>query len=215
MWGIACLTPHTQRLIPQFLSQCIIFYIYRKKMPAKKDAIAPEFHRIYIDAVKENDVLKALKKNTREFKKFLEKIPKKKIDFAYAKDKWSIRQLLQHIIDAERVFAYRALSFSRKDAASLPGFDENTWAANAKTSNRKWNDLVEEFKAVRKSTELLFSSFDDEQLLAVGTANNNNINTIALGFICAGHTIHHINICLLYTSPSPRDRTRSRMPSSA
>jgi hypothetical protein len=163
-------------------------------MLTKKDAIAAEFYQRYLNAVTEKDVIKALKKNTRDFKKFLEKIPKKKIDFAYADGKWSIRQLLQHIIDAERVFAYRALSFSRKDPALLPGFDENDWATNAPATNRKWDDLVTEFTAVRKSNEFLFSSFNEDQLLSVGTASNNNINPLALGFICAGHAIHHMKI---------------------
>jgi len=163
-------------------------------MLTKKDAIAAEFYQRYLNAVKEEDVIKALKKNTKDFKKFLEKIPKKKIDFAYADGKWSIRQMLQHIIDAERVFAYRSLSFSRKDPAQLPGFDEKNWAASIQITNRKWDDLVKEFRAVRKSTEFLFSSFNQEQLLAGGTASNNNINALALGYICSGHTIHHMNI---------------------
>jgi len=163
-------------------------------MPTKKDAIAAEFYHRYINAVKEDDVVKALKKNTKDFKKFLEKIPKKKIDFAYAEGKWTIRQLLQHIIDAERVFAYRSLSIARKDPAQLPGFEENDWAVSAAVTKRKWSDLLEEFDAVRKSTEHLFSSFNDEQLLAKGVASNNNVNPIALGFICSGHAIHHMNV---------------------
>jgi len=187
-----CINPgwfHFIRVIRDYF-----FYIYKKKMLTKKNAIAAEYFFRYINAVKEDDVIKGLKKNTKEFKKFLEKIPKKKIDFAYAEGKWSIRQMLQHIIDAERVFAYRSLSFARKDPAPLPGFDENSWAVASQISKRKWNDLVEEFSAVRKSTEFLFSSFTKDQLLAGGTASSNNINALALGFICSGHAIHHMKI---------------------
>jgi hypothetical protein len=163
-------------------------------MPSKKDAIAAEFYQRYLNLVKEDDVVKALKKNSRQFKKFLEKIPKKKIDFAYAENKWTIKELLQHIIDAERVFSYRALTFARKDSTPLPGFDENNWAANAQTTSRKWNDLVKEFRALRKSTESLFEAFDENQLLSKGTASEKEINTLALGYICSGHVAHHINI---------------------
>jgi DinB family protein len=163
-------------------------------MAAKKNIIAPEFPLRYINIVKEENVLKAIKKNTRTFKKCLDNIPKKKINYAYAEGKWTIKEMLRHIIDAERVFAYRALSFARKDAAPLPGFDENNWALNAQTIHRKWNDLVDEFKATRKSTELLFESFTEDQLLAQGTASNYSINVIAIGFVIAGHVEHHINI---------------------
>lgn len=163
-------------------------------MPTKKDCIAAEFYQPYINLVKEENVSKAIKKSGAQIKKFLKTIPRKKIDYAYAEGKWTIKEILQHLIDGERVFAYRAVTFARKDATHLPSFDENTWAQNAKIKNRKWKDLVEEFKTVRKSTELLFESFDDEQLLSTGTASNKTINVLAIGFICAGHPEHHIKI---------------------
>jgi len=163
-------------------------------MPTKKDCIAAEFYHPYISLVKEENVLKAIKKSATQVKKFLKTIPGKKIDYAYAEGKWTIKQILQHLIDAERVFTYRATAFARKDATPLPSFDENIWAQNAKIKNRKWKDLVEEFKTVRKSTELLFQSFDEEQLLSTGTASNNTINVLAIGFICAGHAEHHMKV---------------------
>ena len=163
-------------------------------MLTKKEAVAADYYFRYINVVKGDDVIKALEKSTKDFKNFLDKIPKKKIDFAYAEGKWTIREMLQHIIDAERVFAYRALSFSRKDPAQLPGFEENDWAVTARMAKRKWSDLVKEFAAVRKSTEYLFKSFNQEQLLAGGVASSNKINTLALGYICSGHIIHHMNI---------------------
>jgi hypothetical protein len=163
-------------------------------MVTKKDCVAAEFYYTYINLVKEDDVVKAIRKNGTQIKKFLKTIPRKKIDHAYADGKWTVKEILQHLIDAERVFTYRALTFARKDATPLPGFDENAWATNAKVTNRKWKDLVEEFKSLRKSTQELFGSFDDEQLLAAGTASNNAINPLALGFICAGHTAHHMKV---------------------
>jgi hypothetical protein len=163
-------------------------------MVTKNNVIAAEFFDRYLNLVKEQDVVKALKKNTKQFRKLLDSIPKKKVNYAYAEGKWTIKQLIQHVIDAERVFAYRAMTFSRKDAAPLPGFDENQWADNAQTNHRHWSDLVSEFKAVRRSTELLFESFTDEQLLSTGTAGNHPANALGFGFICAGHALHHLGI---------------------
>ncbi len=163
-------------------------------MVTKSDVIAAEFYQKYINAVKEKNVVKAIQKNSDDFKQFLKQISRKKIDYAYAEGKWTIKELLQHIIDAERVFTYRALRFSRKDATPLASFDENNWAANAHASDRKWSDLVKEFKSVRKATEILFESFNDEQLLSKGAASNNEINVVALGFITAGHVAHHQKI---------------------
>jgi hypothetical protein len=163
-------------------------------MARKKDVIAAEFFQRYLNLVKEDDVVKALKKNTKQFRKLLETIPKKKIEYAYAEGKWTIKQLLQHVIDAERVFVYRAMTFSRKDATPLPGFDENQWADHADTKHRQWSDLVDEFRALRKSTELLFESLTEDQLLSTGTAGNHPANALAFGFICAGHALHHSTI---------------------
>jgi len=163
-------------------------------MATRKDVIAAEYFQRYISLIKEDNVVKALKKNTKQFRKMLDSIPKRKIDYAYADGKWTIKQLLQHVIDAERVFAYRALTFSRKDATPLPGFDENQWADHAEAGRRRWTDLINEFKAVRKSTELLFESLTDDQLLTAGTAGNHPGNALAFGFICAGHALHHLRI---------------------
>lgn len=163
-------------------------------MVPSSEAIAVDYQQAYIRLIKEEDVLDALKKNTKQFTKLLKKIPAKKIDRAYAEGKWTIREVLQHIIDAERVFTYRALRLSRADATPLPGFDENTWAVHAGAAGRKWDDLLGEFKAVRKSTEYLFASFTDDQLRFTGQVNGAPLNTIALGFLIPGHVAHHIRI---------------------
>jgi hypothetical protein len=116
------------------------------------------------------------------------------VDYAYATDKWTIKEVVQHIIDAERVFAFRALWFARKDVSPLPGFEENTWADTLQGSTREWEDLLKEFKTVRKATMSLFASFTDEELAYIGTANNNSTSVAAIGFLCAGHIKHHIDI---------------------
>lgn len=154
----------------------------------------PEFFHNYISRVPEDDLHTAFENHTPGFISFLQSIPSNKYDYKYAENKWTLKEVLQHLIDAERIFCYRALSFARKDQASLPGFDENLYVENAKASGRNWTDMVEEFKAVRKSAELLFASFDEEQLKASGVSNNRTNNVLAIGYITVGHAIHHQQI---------------------
>jgi uncharacterized damage-inducible protein DinB len=163
-------------------------------MPRPDLSKIPEWYHRYINQVKENDLMKAFGNQTAAFLKFLSKLPKEKINYRYAKGKWTIKEVLQHIIDAERIFAYRALCLARKEANPLPGFDENDYADNSKASKRDWKELIEEFKVVRKSTEILFGSFDKAQLSTAGTVNGNPVYVLAIGFIVVGHVTHHLNI---------------------
>ena len=163
-------------------------------MATKQDALAGEYYQQYIKLSPDENVLKGIERNTKNFRKLLKRIPRKRIDKAYAEGKWTIKELLQHIIDAERVFAYRALSFARKDSNPLPSFDENTWAASSQASQRNWKDMIDEFKALRAATEKMYASFDEGQLRSIGTASSKEFNVLALGHIIAGHVEHHINI---------------------
>ena len=163
-------------------------------MSGKNDALAAEFYQNYISKAPDEEVTKAIRKNGRNFRKLLKRIPKKKIDYAYAEGKWTIRELVQHVIDAERVFAYRATSIARKDPVALPSFDENSWAANSQAANRNWKEMIAEFRSLRNANEALFSSFSDEQLRTIGTASNKQVNVLGLGYILAGHVEHHLGI---------------------
>lgn len=163
-------------------------------MISRQEVVVADSATKYFDAAPEDDMLDALSTSTRQFKKLLRKIPKKKIDYAYAEGKWTLREVLQHIIDAEKVFAFRALWFTRQDVTPLPGFDENSWAVTSKAASRKWKDLVKEFFTVRAANQIFFESLDDDQLKTIGTANNNQMNVGGLGFVCAGHVMHHIRI---------------------
>jgi uncharacterized damage-inducible protein DinB len=154
----------------------------------------PSFYHGYINHVPENELMEAFQTHGSNFLQLMEKIAVDKQDYRYAEGKWTIKEVLQHIIDAERIFAYRALRFARKDATFLPGFDENEFADNAKADRRNWNNLVEEFKAVRLSSKYLFASFDDDQLDASGTSNNNSIYVLAVGYILIGHATHHARV---------------------
>ena len=121
-------------------------------------------------------------------------IPTEKINFAYAPDKWTIKQMLQHVIDTERIFAYRALAIARKEPAALLGFDENEYAKNATASHRNWKEMIAEWKILRQSTNILFGSFTEEDLNQKGKANNLPISVNALGFIIFGHALHHLQV---------------------
>jgi uncharacterized damage-inducible protein DinB len=163
-------------------------------MPRPDPVRVPEFYHTYINLVKEDDLMEAFDRNTPEFIHFFENISPEKRNYRYADGKWSIKEVLQHIIDGERVFAYRALCFARKDPTPLPGFDENIFAENAKADGRDWQQLLEEFKAVRHSVELLFASFDEEQLEASGVANHHHNYVLGIGFTIVGHGMHHMKV---------------------
>lgn len=123
--------------------------------------------------------------------KFVQDLPMDKFDYRYAEEKWTIKDIIQHIIDAERIFTYRALRFARNDKTDLPGFEENIYAVEANANKRSIMDLLTELSAVRHSTLLLFKTFTDEQLMLSGTANGNSMTVRAIGFVIIGHQNHH------------------------
>ena len=154
----------------------------------------PPYFHTYIKLVAEDDVQLAIKNQAVVAEDFFNSITEEQSTYKYAEGKWSIKEVLQHVIDAERIFAYRSLTFARKDNNTLPSFDEKNYAANSNGNTRAWHELVEEFKALRKSTELLFNSFTKENLNAIGKASDYTITVLALGYIIVGHVAHHINI---------------------
>lgn len=163
-------------------------------MPRPDLSRVPAFYHGYIKLVKEHDLMDAFERTTPHFLHFFETLPPQKRDYRYAEGKWTVKEVLQHIIDGERVFCYRALRFARKDPTPLPGFDENLFAETAKAHLRDWHSLLEEFKAVRRATALLFASFDEEQLNASGTANNHPNYVLGIGYIIVGHAMHHVRV---------------------
>ena len=119
---------------------------------------------------------------------------KAKGDFAYGPDKWTVKEVVGHMCDTERIFAYRALRFSRSDSTPVPGFDENTYAANGPYSNVSLSDLADEFDHVRRATIHLFANLGDEARSRRGTANAAEISVRALAYIIAGHETHHMGV---------------------
>ncbi len=125
---------------------------------------------------------------------FLKQVPSSKYEFAYALNKWTLKELLQHVIDCERIFCYRALSIARCEKQALPGFEESDYVANSFANCRSWVDMCNEFSVVREGSILLFRSFSEEVLQRSGISNDNTINVNSLGFAIAGHTKHHMNV---------------------
>ncbi|MBL7744311.1 MAG: DinB family protein [Chitinophagaceae bacterium] len=154
----------------------------------------PQFYHNYINHVPQDELMEAFQVQSPVLFHFLENIPAAKYDYRYSEGKWTIKEVLQHLIDAERIFTYRALCFARKDKTYLPGFDENSYADHAKADKRSWNTMIEEFKALRRASEYLFASFDSEQLDETGTSNTNSIYVRGIGYIVIGHALHHIKV---------------------
>ena len=154
----------------------------------------PEYFGRYISKVSEDDLMEAFDNQDNVFESLLKSIDESKANYSYAEGKWTIKELLQHLIDAERIFNYRALAISRKETLSLPSFDENLYAGNSRGNNRNWNDLVNEFLHLRVSTKDLYRSFTNDMLATKGLADNKGITVASLGFITIGHIIHHAGI---------------------
>ena len=160
-------------------------------MPKPLPSDYPTYFQKYVDQVPEEDLAAAFSNQLPVIKDFLNAITEEKSMYAYAPGKWTIKEVLQHMIDTERIFNYRALCFSRKEAASLPGFDENDYAANSNANTRNWKDMIEEFVTLRQSTQHMFKSFTDEMLATSGISNNNPATVNSVGFITLGHFYHH------------------------
>ncbi|AUC84575.1 damage-inducible protein DinB [Polaribacter sp. ALD11] len=139
-------------------------------------------------------ILENLESSQKEFESLLRNIAKEKHIFSYAEGKWTLKELIQHIIDTERVFCYRALSFARNDKTSLPGLDQDIFVENDNANDRDYYDLLDEMEVLRKSSIQLYKSFSDEALLRIGVASNNKMSVRALGYLFSGHQIHHLNI---------------------
>ena len=148
----------------------------------------------YVSAVPDGNLLSLLEGQGRETAALLRGISEKKSRFRYAPGKWSIREVIGHLCDAERVFTYRALCFARGDATPLPSFDENAWGAATNADARPLAEHIEELAAVRSATLALFQGFTEELFARSGVASGHQITVRALAYIVAGHERHHVRI---------------------
>lgn len=152
------------------------------------------YYQQYIDKVGNVPLMTILQKQAENFPKFIASIPEDKMNFSYAEEKWTVGQSLQHIIDTERVFQYRALRFSRNDKTPLPSFDQDVFVAAVDVSGKTKLDFIEEYSATRSATISLFKSFNTDTLKKFGIASNAPSSVASLGFIICGHQRHHRDI---------------------
>lgn len=154
---------------------------------------APYYGR-YTELVPEGSIVETLERQIGETMAMLRAIPEERGGYRYAPEKWSIRQSIAHIADAERVFAYRALRIARGDTTPLASFDENEYARQNRADERTVRDLADELAAVRGATVHLARSLNEEELARRGTASGKEVSARALLWIAAGHELHHVKI---------------------
>ena len=139
-------------------------------------------------------VLKHLEDNLKATTDFILSLPEEKLKHRYAEGKWTIKEILAHIVDDERIYAYRALRFARDDKTELPGFEQDDYAIHSGANERDIRDILREFATVRRATISLFEGLDREALLRVGVADGKVMSVRAAAYHIAGHELHHINI---------------------
>lgn len=154
----------------------------------------PEYYQNYVSQVEGNEIEFILDSAFRESLAFWELLPEKKWDYQYAPEKWTIKEVLLHIIDTERIFAYRILRISRGDTTPLAGFDQDMFVPNSNASNRSVSSLIAEYKAVREATIQLIRNFTPEMWENKGTASDATFSPLTIAFITAGHEVHHLRI---------------------
>ncbi len=158
------------------------------------DSELTAYQKKYVDLVPSNDVIFFLESLEKGTTSLIQSLPAEKLSYCYAEGKWSIPQLMLHIIDTERIFSYRILAFARGEKASLPGFDENVYAETSYADKRNFQDIIEEYVSVRKATLSLLRSLSESQIQSKGTANGNPSTVRGLAYMLAGHEVHHMTV---------------------
>lgn len=148
----------------------------------------------YVNLVPDTSLIDGFKRQTQETLNLLSTLNDAEVNFRYAEGKWNLKEMMVHLIDTERIFAFRAMAFARSEKQALPGYDENEYVKNSHADTRDWRSLLEEFIVVRTCTVATFAGFHPSVLNNIGTANNMLMPVAALGFAILGHEMHHINI---------------------
>jgi len=159
-----------------------------KPKPEDYDAI----YGGYISLIGDDDIIEVLKEQRKTSEKFLKTFTEKQGNYSYADGKWTVKEVLGHVIDTEKIMAYRALSFARGEKQSLPGFEQDDYVAESNFNKRSLADLINEFITIRESNIILFKSFNEEILIRRGTASESEVTVLALIYIIAGHEKHHM-----------------------
>ncbi|HMV07712.1 MAG TPA: DinB family protein [Cyclobacteriaceae bacterium] len=157
-------------------------------------SVLPKYYHHYVMLVQNKSLTEALEESGKQLASLLSSVPENMGEYRYEPGKWSVKELICHMMDAERIFAYRALRFARNDSTDLPGFEENDYAPEANAHARTVEQLIKEAQRLRQTTLDLFTSFTSEMLQRKGTANKNLVSVINIGYIIAGHETHHYNV---------------------
>ncbi len=153
------------------------------------------YQEAYIKLVSDEwSLTEEMEVSLHNFIRFVREIPMDKYEYRYAEGKWTIKDIIQHLIDCERIFAYRALRIGRGDSTPLPGFEENDYALSAQADRRSLQDLLNEFSMVRHANIFMFKSFTKDDLMRTGSASGYTISVRAFGFLIIGHQLHHVNV---------------------
>lgn len=154
----------------------------------------PSFFSPYIEKVPDGAILDLMDEQTEELGRFFGRLTPEQADYRYAPGKWSVKEILGHLIDGERIFAYRALRFARNDSTDLPGFDQDPYVVAGRFSARSMQSLLDEFLPLRRSDTVLFRSLSEDELNRSGTIDGRSITVHALTYILVGHILHHTEV---------------------
>ncbi|MCZ7609125.1 MAG: DinB family protein [Ignavibacterium sp.] len=155
-----------------------------------------EYYQPYIDLIKGDDIFRVLVEQNLESQNVLNSFPESKGNFSYAEGKWTVKEVIGHLMDTERVFAYRAMCIARGETKPLPSMEQDDYVKNGNFNNRQLFDLIYEYRLIRESNILLFGSFDKSVLKNKGNVNGNSTTVLAMIFMTAGHEKHHLNILM-------------------
>ena len=154
-----------------------------------------DYFKYYVNLVNDNEnVISALEHTHKQTNDLLDLITEDQGNYAYTEDKWTIKELLVHLIDTERIFCNRALRFARNDKTDLPGYDHDDYVNYSGANERSICEICKEYNVVRHATIAMFKSFTEEMLERQGTANGNELTVLSIGFIISGHETHHVNV---------------------
>ncbi len=154
----------------------------------------PSYFNTYIKLVEGSEISKIINRQSPIDISFFESINEEQSLYKYQEEKWTVKEILQHVIDTERIFCFRALAIARREGNTLPGFDENEYGKHSHANDRTWESLVNEFRNLRSATISLVESFNEGDLQVSGSVNDYHITVSAICYTIVGHVQHHIHI---------------------
>lgn len=168
--------------------------VFQMKLVRPEAHESHDYYKLYINLVSGNDFLQVLKDSLVSTVDFLGKLEDSKWDYRYAEGKWSIKEVMIHIMDAEQIFAYRAIRISRNDQTPLPGFDQDDYVPFYDAENRTPESIISEYTAVRLATIAMFENFNDKMMERMGVASDFPVSVRALAYMLTGHELHHMRV---------------------